>query len=112
MNISFFYPAFNEEVNLDKAFYSILPVFKDVAADFESIVIDNCSTDRTSQIAEQLAKKIPQLKIIHNEINKGYRGELITGFKVAHILSAWPARPVGQSQGWFSLLSRRWFLFG
>jgi glycosyltransferase involved in cell wall biosynthesis len=83
MNISFFCPAFNEEENLEKAVHSILPVLKDVAADFEIIVIDNCSTDKTPQIAEQLAKEIPQLKVIHNEMNKGYGGALITGFKAA-----------------------------
>ena len=82
-SISFFCPAFNEEENLEKAVSSILPVLKDIGAEFEIIIVDNCSTDRTPQIADQFAKDIPRLRVIHNEVNKGYGGALITGFKAA-----------------------------
>jgi glycosyltransferase involved in cell wall biosynthesis len=82
-SVSFFCPAYNEEDNLERFIYSVLSVLQELAHDFEIIIVDNASTDRTPQIADQLAKNIPQIRVMHNTSNKGYGGALRTGFNSA-----------------------------
>lgn len=79
-SVSFFCPAFNEEENLEKAISCVLPVLKEATDKFELLIVDNCSTDKTPQIADKLASEIPQIRVIHNATNKGYGGALKTGF--------------------------------
>ena len=72
-NISFIIPAFNEEKLLAKTLASIHTSMKFVERSYEIIVVDNNSTDRTSQIAiEEGAKVVFEA---HNQIararNKG-----------------------------------------
>ena len=52
-NISFIIPAFNEEKLLAKTLASIHNSMKFVERSYEIIVVDNNSTDRTSQIATE-----------------------------------------------------------
>ncbi|NQU99368.1 MAG: glycosyltransferase family 2 protein [Parcubacteria group bacterium] len=81
--VSFFCPAFNEEENLEQVIESVLPVLKEVSDDFEIIIIDNGSEDRTPQIADELARRIPEVRVIHHETNRQYGGALKSGFKNA-----------------------------
>lgn len=78
--ISFFCPAFNEEGNLEKFIYSVLPVLREVTNSFEIIIVDNGSQDNTPAIADNLAKKITGTRVIHHEFNREYGGALKSGF--------------------------------
>lgn len=82
-SVTFFCPAFNEEENLEVVIKSALSTLKDVSNCFEIIIIDNDSTDNTTQIAERLATEIPEVRVIHHEFNREYGGALKSGFKNA-----------------------------
>ena len=84
--ISVFFPAFNEEGNIEKTVRTAKDVLLKVAGGWEIIVVDDGSKDRTREIAEKLAqninRKLPQgceIKVISQE-NKGYGGAVTTGF--------------------------------
>ena len=47
-------------------------IFKQTYKNFELIICDDCSTDKTIDILNTYAKKYPQIKIIRNERNIGY----------------------------------------
>lgn len=79
-SISYFCPAYNEQENLEKAISGVLAVLKEIGAPFEVIIVDNGSLDRTPQIADQLAKENPLIRVIHHVSNREYGGALKSGF--------------------------------
>src|SRR4030095_12707371 len=51
-----------------------------VTDDFEILIINDGSKDRTGAIADPLAAEMPFVRAIHHPQNKGYGAALITGF--------------------------------
>lgn len=68
-------PAFNEEANIEKTVTSIQ---KD-AKEFDYVIINDCSTDRTGKICEQKGYNVVNLPI-----NLGIGGAVQTGYKYAY----------------------------
>jgi len=66
--ISVIIPAYNAEKTIEEAVNSVLSQSYD---NLEVIVVDDCSTDRTKQIIEEMAGKDPRIKCISNETNIG-----------------------------------------
>jgi glycosyltransferase involved in cell wall biosynthesis len=81
--ISIFFPCYNEEANVERVTEEALAVAATISDDFEIIIVNDGSRDRTSEIAHELAKKYPQVKAIDHVQNQGYGGALQTGFKNA-----------------------------
>lgn len=80
-SISVFIPTYNEEENVRDAVWEINNYLKPRFDDYEILVVSEGSTDRTNEIAEELKKGIPQLRILAKPENFGYAGALRTGFK-------------------------------
>ena len=80
-SISVFFPAYNEEANVERmvdAFRSILP---HVADDYEIIIVNDGSKDRTRDIADLLIKEDRKVRAVHHEINQGYGAAVRSGIK-------------------------------
>lgn len=45
-----------------------------ISDDYEILIINDGSKDRTAEIADRLAKEYPAVRAIHHEVNKGYGG--------------------------------------
>lgn len=71
-HISFIIPAYNEEGHLRVTTEESIKVLNDVCPDFEIIIIDDGSTDRTGVIAANLKQIYPGLKVLHNDVNRGF----------------------------------------
>ena len=82
-SISVFFPCHNEEDAIEDLIQKTLAVLQKLTSDFEIIIVDDGSTDRTPQIADKLADQIPQVKVVHHETNLGYGSALQSGFKAA-----------------------------
>lgn len=78
--LSLFFPAYNEEANLEETVEKAIPVLKEVAHKFELIIVDDGSKDRTGEIADKLAKKYSFIRVIHHHSNKGYGEALKSGY--------------------------------
>ncbi len=76
-------PAWNEEENIAETVETVVAVLGELAPDFEVIVVDDGSTDRTGAIAEELSARDSRVRVIHNRPNQGYGGALATGFGAA-----------------------------
>ena len=70
--ISIVTPCYNEEENIKILCEKIKEIFLNLNYDYEHIVIDNKSTDKTRKILRSLAEKDKNLKIILNNKNYGH----------------------------------------
>ncbi len=82
-SLSIVIPAYNEENNLQ---WLVKDIVKDAPKlginDLEIIIIDDGSTDKTSKIADNLAKEHRAVQVIHKE-NGGYCSAILRGIKEA-----------------------------
>tara|TARA_B100002051_G_scaffold111094_1_gene105701 strand:- start:48 stop:980 length:933 start_codon:yes stop_codon:yes gene_type:complete len=70
--ISIVTPTFNEEDNITILCKEISKKMGELKYDYEHIVIDNSSTDRTIKILKDLSKENKKLKVIINKKNFGH----------------------------------------
>ncbi|KFE72444.1 glycosyltransferase family 2 protein [Hyalangium minutum] len=82
-SISLFLPAWNEEDYVERAVTRALDVLPRLTDDFEIIVVNDASTDRTKEIAEGLAARIPQLRVITHATNLKLGGAMRTGLSAS-----------------------------
>ena len=72
-------PAFNEESNIRSAVHQNIETFSSKGLDFEIIIIDDNSSDRTREIGDELAKEFPHVRCFYHEENLGPGGAFKTG---------------------------------
>lgn len=75
-------PAYNEEKNIEWAVKNTLKSLPKYFKDYEIIVVNDGSTDKTGEIADRLAKRHKRLRVIHQP-NGGYSKAMLTGIKAA-----------------------------
>lgn len=81
-NITIIIPAFNEEENIAYVVKDTIKNLPKYFRDYEIIIVDDGSTDKTGEIAKRLAKRNKRLRVIHQK-NSGYSGAMLTGIKIA-----------------------------
>lgn len=77
--ISVFLPAYNEEKNLNSTVKNVLENLKKNFSEWELIIVNDGSKDKTGEIADLWAKKDKRVKAIHHNPNQGYGPALISG---------------------------------
>lgn len=82
-SLSLFFPCLNEKDTVVVLTEKILSVAQSICDDYELIIVDDGSTDGTSVLADQLAEKYPQVRVIHHSTNMGYGAALQSGFRAA-----------------------------
>lgn len=81
--LSVFFPAYNEEKCLKSTVGKTDKVLRKVAKDYEMIIVDDGSKDKTGEIADRLAAKNKKIKVIHHSSNRGYGAALKSGMYAA-----------------------------
>ncbi len=76
-------PAYNEEAVIAATTSRCVEVLSVIAPDYEIVVVDDGSRDRTGTIADAMAAANPHVRVVHNRPNRGYGGALIAGFDAA-----------------------------
>ena len=72
IKISIVTPTFNEEENIQKLCLGIKVRMDQLSIDYEHIVIDNSSTDKTIDILKEICSKDKKVKVIINTKNFGH----------------------------------------
>ena len=81
--LSIVIPAYNEETNVQNAVVKISYIAQELGLDYEIILVNDGSQDRTGEIGGQLAKTIPHFRLVSHYPNRGYGGALKAGFTAA-----------------------------
>ncbi len=82
-SISVFFPCYNEQDNVTRTVQQALQVLEKLNVDFEVMVVDDGSSDRTGQIADEMASANSRVKVVHHPTNLGYGAALQSGFRAA-----------------------------
>lgn len=83
MRVSLLIPAYNEEENLPELLQEIHRFLQETGLDWEVVLVDDGSTDRTYEVAQELAKRYPFLKVVRHRRNLGVTDALITAARHA-----------------------------
>ena len=81
--VSVFFPAYNDADSIGPLVRDALALLPTLADDYEVIVINDGSTDRTPAVLDELERELPRVRVIHHAGNRGYGGALRTGFASA-----------------------------
>lgn len=76
-------PAFKEEGNIEAAIDSAVTALKGVTRDYEIIVVDDGSPDKTGDFARLKAQVDPNIRVITNAVNQGFGYSFARGVKMA-----------------------------
>lgn len=77
VSVSVIIPAYNEEKVIKKTVEGVRRAIKNLKDNIDITVVDDCSTDRTSEILSSLKG----IRLIRHDINKGYGAALKTAIK-------------------------------
>jgi len=81
--LSIFFPAYNDSGTIASMVIRAVQAASALTSDFEILVINDGSSDSTPDIADELARRYPNVRVVHHPSNKGYGGALQTGFRTA-----------------------------
>jgi glycosyltransferase involved in cell wall biosynthesis len=74
---------YNERENISDAVCKLVPALERLTDDAEIIIVDDGSTDGSSDIARSLAARIPTVRVVAHPTNLGYGAALASGFSSA-----------------------------
>lgn len=80
-SLSIFFPVYNEEANIGLVIEDALKYAKKAARKFEIIVVNDGSTDRTSEVIKTYVSRYENVRLVTHETNRGYGSAVKTGLK-------------------------------
>ena len=83
--LTFFFPAYNEEENVEAVVGEALEALPRFADSFEIVIVDDGSRDRTPELADALAAGDPRVRVVHHRPNRGYGGAVRSGLEAARM---------------------------
>lgn len=75
-------PAYNEEENIEWVLKNTLKSLPEYFSDYEVILVDDGSKDKTGEIADRMARENGHIRVIHQP-NGGYSKAMLTGIMAA-----------------------------
>src|SRR6185437_8966061 len=87
ISLSIFFPTYNEEKNIRESVERTLRVAEEspYISEFEILIINDGSSDRTKKVAEELMKEYREVRLITHDKNQGYGAALKTGIAAAQL---------------------------
>jgi len=83
-NISLFFPVYNDESTVELMTEKALRVLDQVAGQYEIVIVNDGSPDRSGEIADRLAAQFEPVSVIHHPTNLGYGRAIQTGIRTAN----------------------------
>jgi glycosyltransferase involved in cell wall biosynthesis len=83
MELSVVVPAYNEEASIAGALDHLATVLRGLSDSFEIIVVNDGSKDATLALARAAAERLPEVRVVDNEVNQGQVESILRGFSLA-----------------------------
>ena len=80
-SLSVFFPAYNDSGTIASMVIRADAAASALTSDYEVIVVNDGSEDATAEIADELARKYPRVRVEHHAKNRGYGGAIQTGIR-------------------------------
>src|SRR5207248_2162317 len=80
VSLTIFFPAYNDSGTIASLVITARRTAQKLTNDYEIVVVNDGSADATAEIADELARTYPEVRVIHHDGNKGYGGALRSGF--------------------------------
>ncbi len=93
LSLSVVLPAYNEEENVEAAVEHVSDVAQTLDREYEIILVNDGSSDRTGEVGHELAERVPNFRLVEHYPNRGYGGALKAGFEAAtkDLIAFYPA---------------------
>ena len=78
-SLSVFFPTYNEEGNIKSTVTKAKAVLQKYVENWEILIVNDGSTDRTKEISEELSREDERIKVFNHEVNRGYGASLKSG---------------------------------
>ncbi|MEA2603559.1 MAG: hypothetical protein QOF89_4551 [Acidobacteriota bacterium] len=82
-SVSLVIPMFNEEENIEHAIDYAVDALERHAGDYEILVVDDASQDRSPEIVDRLAAANPRIRMLRHAVNRKLGATIKTGFAAA-----------------------------
>ena len=82
-SISFVIPMYNESANIGQTVDRVAKMAKELTGDYEIVLADDASSDGTGDIAENMSRKDPHIKLVRLRKNMKFGGALARGLNSA-----------------------------
>ncbi len=83
VRLSVVVPTFNEETNIEPLVQELVPHLEALGEPFEILLVDDGSTDRSLEVALDLARREPHVRVLALEGRSGQSAAFDAGFKAA-----------------------------
>ncbi len=80
MKLSIVIPLYNEEENVERLFHGLLPEADKLGIDYEILIVNDGSNDRSQENLAAIAREHKHVKIIEFSRNRGQTAALMAGF--------------------------------
>lgn len=70
-SVSILVSAYNEEENIENAVQSVKRALKNITSDYQIIIVNDGSRDKTGEISRKMASKDKRILLIDHKVNKG-----------------------------------------
>ncbi len=77
--VSLFFPVFRDERSVRTVAEKALKLLTELCSDFEILIVDDGSPDRSGEIADELAREHRSIRVIHHGKNLGYGAAVRSG---------------------------------
>jgi len=82
-DLSLVFPVFNEQANLGPLVASALSLGPKLRREFEIVLVDDGSQDRSAEVLAELCRKEPRVRVVTHASNRGYGAALRSGLREA-----------------------------
>jgi dolichol-phosphate mannosyltransferase len=84
-SVSFVVPALDEERNVAGAARTCQEAAEGIVSDYEIILVNDGSSDRTGEVMDDLARSTPRIRVVHNPHNLGFGGAFKVGLAISRM---------------------------
>ena len=86
-SLSIFFPAYFDENTVEPLTRACVETAKKLTDDYEIIIVDDKSPDKTGEVADRMASELKNVRVIHHPENMGVGQAMITGY--THASKEW-----------------------